>query len=338
LGLFTTVYVRGTLRGMIEDPSLAAGAWLTTEAPGEEPAGESIFTEVPVGAALPGWRLAVAIDSKTDFDSIAAPRVNTLIWVACTVIAGMTVLTIIIARSFGRQTRLARLKNDLVANVSHELKTPLTAMRALVETLIDSERLDEKTTREYLQMIATENMRLSRLIENFLTFSRLERDRYAFDFKVVRPEAVVDAAVVAFGERGHAPGCTLDLGVERDLPMIRGDVDALTTAVLNLMENAWKYSGDEKRIRVGASAHNGSVTFAVADNGIGLSARESRRVFGRFYQSDQRLARTAGGCGLGLSIVQSIVATHHGVVRVESELGKGSTFSIEIPTSGGATG
>ena len=103
------------------------------------------------------------------------------------------------------------------------------------------------------------------------------------------------------------------------------------TALLNLLDNAWKYSGDQKRIVVRADARNGHVDFSVEDNGIGLSLRDRQRVFDRFYQADQRLARTVGGCGLGLSIVQAIVEAHHGRVLVDSELGRGSTFTIEIP-------
>lgn len=223
------------------------------------------------------------------------------------------------------------MKNDLVANVSHELKTPLTAMRALVDTLLDTEKLDEKTTREYLKLLATENARLSRLIENFLTFSRLEHNKFKFEFARVSPQRIVDGAVAAMGERAHAAGCVVETHVAAGIPEINGDADALTTALLNLLDNAWKYSGDQKHIVVRAEARDGHVDFAVEDNGIGLSPREQRRVFRRFYQSDQGLARTVGGCGLGLSIVQSIVEAHHGTVRVESEVGRGSTFTIEIP-------
>jgi len=204
-------------------------------------------------------------------------------------------------------------------------------MRAIVDTLLDTERFDEKTTREYLELLATENARLSRLIENFLTFSRLERNKFKFEFARIRPQQVVEGAVAALGERGHAPGCTFESHVAADLPSIHGDADALVTALLNLLDNAWKYSGDEKRIVLRTEARNGNVCFAVEDNGIGLSPSECRRVFDRFYQTDQRLARAAGGCGLGLSIVQSIVEAHHGSVRVKSEPGRGSTFTIEIP-------
>ena len=112
---------------------------------------------------------------------------------------------------------------------------------------------------------------------------------------------------------------------------MKGDSDALTTALVNLMDNAWKYTGEEKRILLRAEARNGSVRFTVEDNGIGIPARERGRVFRRFYQVDQRLARSAGGCGLGLSIVQAIIEAHHGSITVSSEPGQGSAFTIELP-------
>jgi signal transduction histidine kinase len=209
------------------------------------------------------------------------------------------------------------------------LKTPLTAMRALVDTLLDAEKPDEKTTREYLQLIAAENTRLSRLIENFLTFSRLERNKFTLDFTRIAPSEVVASAVAAIGERRHG----IKADVPSSLPAILGDSGALVTALLNLLDNAWKYSGEEKQIVVRTGQHNGSVRFTVEDHGIGLTPSECRRVFNRFYQTDQRLSRSVGGCGLGLSIVQSIVAAHRGTVQVASEPGRGSTFAIEIPAA-----
>jgi signal transduction histidine kinase len=280
-----------------------------------------------LGLELAGWRLASSLDDRTFFNTAADRRVARYLVVGSIVIAAMSVLGLLIARGFGRQVQLARLKNDLVANVSHELKTPLTAMRALVDTLLDTERFDEKTTREYLQLLATENARLSRLIENFLAFSRLERNKFKFQFESIDPQQIVGGAVAAMGER--AGKVTVEAASQ--LPAVRGDSDALATALLNLLDNAWKYSGDKKHIVLRTKARNDVVCFAVEDNGIGLSPGETKRVFRRFYQTDQRLARTAGGCGLGLSIVQSIVEAHQGSVRVESELGRGSTFTMEIP-------
>jgi signal transduction histidine kinase len=363
LALFTTAGLRAKLDDLIRDPSLPKGVRVAVIAPGEDATTESTLVTASLGPELSGWRLSLSLDNRTLFDTEADRRVARYLAIGSVVIAAMAVLAIFIARGFGRQVALARLKNDLVANVSHELKTPLTAMRAIVDTLLDAERFDEKTTREYLELLATENARLSRLIDNFLTFSRLERNKFKFEFARVRPQQVVEGAVAAMGDRirnqnavnraheptpspsgggetgsgvpllggvrGGSSGVTVEMA--NDLPSIRGDADALVTALLNLLDNAWKYSGDEKRIVLRTEARNGNVCFAVEDNGIGLSPSECRRVFDRFYQTDRRLARAAGGCGLGLSIVQSIVEAHHGSVRVKSEPGRGSTFTIEIP-------
>jgi len=340
LALFGTDGLRRRLEDAVRDasPSLPRGVHILVSAPGEEAMSESTMATVALGPALPGWRLSLSLDNNALFDMEAERRVARYLVIGSGVIAAMLVLAIFMARGFGRQVQLARLKNDLVANVSHELKTPLTAMRALVDTLLDTEKLDEKTTREYLKLLATENARLSRLIDNFLTFSRLERNKFKFVFGRVSPQRIVEGALAAMGERAHAPGCTVESRVAAGMPEINGDADALTTALLNLLDNAWKYSGDNKHIVVRAEARDGHVDFAVEDNGIGLSATEQRRVFRRFYQSDQRLARTVGGCGLGLSIVQSIVEAHHGSVRVTSEPGRGSTFIMEIPVvEGGAS-
>jgi signal transduction histidine kinase len=325
--LFTTTGLRERLSKAIRESSMPKGVRIAVLAPGEDAATENTLATASLGPEFPGWRLALSLDDRTLFDTETAKRVKLLVGVAGLVIAVMSVLSLLIARSFGRQVALARLKNDLVANVSHELKTPLTAMRALVDTLLDAEQFDEKTTREYLQLLAVENARLSRLIENFLTFSRLERNKFKFQFANIQPQQIVEGAVAAMGERS----ARVETRTAENVPAIQGDADALVTALLNLLDNAWKYSGDEKHIVVRTEARNGNVCFDVEDNGIGLSPRDSRKVFRRFYQTDQRLARVAGGCGLGLSIVQSIVEAHHGSVRVESELGHGSTFTIEIP-------
>ena len=250
------------------------------------------------------------------------------------VFATVIVLAALALRLVRRQMALTQLRNDLVANVTHELKTPLSSMRLLVDTLLNSQPLHEQTAREYLQLIAQENLRLSRLIDNFLTFSRMERNKYAFGFKEVPATAIVEGAITAVRERFSAPGCQFETHIAPDLPSVVADADALVTAVVNLLDNAYKYSGEEKQITLSASAENGSVFFAVKDNGIGLSPRDTKRIFKRFFQVDQRLSRSGGGCGLGLSIVKFIVTAHHGSVRVESQPGRGSTFTISLPTGG----
>jgi signal transduction histidine kinase len=286
---------------------------------------------VPAGPRLPDWQLAMALRDPRLFEATARDQSAFYLWTGFLVLTLVAVLALLAAGLIRRQAAVAQLRNDLLATVSHELKTPLSSMRLLVETLLNTEPMHEPTTRQYLELIARENVRLSRLIDNFLTFSRIERNKYAFDFKEVPAGAIAESAASAARERFAAAGCKFGVIVPDALPTITVDSDAMVTALLNLLDNAFKYSGDEKQIVLLAGAENGNVTFAVQDNGIGLTPRETKRIFKRFYQVDQRLARTGGGCGLGLSIVQFIVTAHRGTVEVESEPGSGSIFRITIP-------
>ena len=300
--------------------------------PGQDAQGA--FVSFPAGPTLPDWRFALTLKDQKLFEAAADQRIAAYVWIGVLVVLAVIVLALLILRLIRRQMNLTRLRNDLVANVTHELKTPLSGMRLLVDTLLNSETLHEPTVREYLALIAKENLRLSRLIDNFLAFSRMERNKYALDFKEVPAQAIVEGALAAAGERFNATGCHLSARTATGLPQIVADPDAMVTAVVNLLDNAWKYSGDEKQITLTATTENGNVVFSVQDNGIGISPRDTKRVFKRFYQVDQRLSRTGGGCGLGLSIVKFIVTAHGGTVRVESELGKGSKFSLVLPLTG----
>jgi signal transduction histidine kinase len=273
------------------------------------------------------------LEDQQLYEAGAKRKAQVYVWVGGLVVGLVIALAVLALGLIRRQTALTQLRNDLVANVTHELKTPLASTRLFVETLLDSERLDEKTAREYLQLIARENLRLSRLIDNFLTFSRIERNKYTFDFKEVPAENIAGAAVTAVRERFQTPGCHFEALIPPNLPTVRADADAMVTALLNLLDNAYKYSGESKQITFSVGAENGSVVFAVKDNGIGLSARDAKQVFKRFYQVNQHLSRSSGGAGLGLSIVQFIVTAHQGTVRVESELERGSKFTVSIPAA-----
>lgn len=318
------------LRAVTRLDSLPDGVEIVPVPPDQELSGDGLIV-VTAGPSLPGWRLALKEPGL--FDTATNARISTYFWTGFLAVVAMCILAVIVLSLVRRQMTLTRLKNDLVANVTHELKTPLSSMRLLVETLLNSEKLNEQTAREYLQLIAKENSRLSRLIDNFLTFSRMERNKHVFDFSEVSVARVVDGAVAAVQERFNTAGCNLDVKVAQDVPPVIADGDALVTALINLLDNAYKYSGDEKVIQLRARSQNGSVCLDVQDNGIGLSPREAKKVFQRFYQVDESLSRDTGGCGLGLSIVQYIAAAHKGDVRVESEPGKGSTFSIVLPAA-----
>lgn len=291
----------------------------------------TFLVSLPASIAMPGWRLGLTLLDGGQLAASSRNRATSYLWIGLLVIVVVALLGALMWGLMRRQFALTRLRNDLVANVTHELKTPLASTRLLVDTLLDAPRLEETTAREYLTLIARENLRLSRLIDNFLTFSRIERNKYSFSFSPVPPETIVQQATAALQDRLHAPNCRFEMAVEADLPDIRADTDALVAAVINLLDNALKYTGESKEIALAVQRDRERVVFSVKDNGIGLSDREVRRVFRRFY----RVADTSGGgrsgCGLGLSIVQFIVSAHGGDVRVASAPGKGSTFSIHLP-------
>jgi signal transduction histidine kinase len=206
-------------------------------------------------------------------------------------------------------------------------------MRLLVDTLIEGRTRDEAHAGEYLGMIARENERLTRLIENFLSFSRMERNKDAFTMSLASPETIVEDAIDSVCTKFRANHCELETELAEELPEIPVDHDAIVTVLINLLDNACKYSADDKRIRLSVSREAGEVCFAVSDNGIGMSRRQVRRVFESFYQADDSLSRSAEGCGLGLSIVRFIVNAHKGRIEVESLSGKGSTFTVRLPVN-----
>jgi len=206
-------------------------------------------------------------------------------------------------------------------------------MRLLVDTLLNDAHLDECKAREYLKLIAKENARLSHLIDNFLTFSRVQRSKRAFNMMDTEAAEVAIAAVEVVREKFRTAHCRFDVDVAPNLPRIVADADALVTVLTNLLDNAYKYTNGEKHIALRAYANRSCVCFEVQDNGIGLSRGAARKAFERFYQADRRLSRADSGCGLGLSIVQFIVDAHGGSVSVDSELGRGSTFAVRIPVA-----
>jgi signal transduction histidine kinase len=255
------------------------------------------------------------------------------IYIVTGVLTTLLVLAIaaMAAMAVSRQITLQELKSTSVAIVAHELRTPIASLRMLVDTLREGRYRNEQQLREYLELIAAENDRLRRIAENFLTFSRLDRGTQALDLAPVAPHTVAALAVAPFAERLDAPGCSFSLDVPESLPEIRADREALAQVLANLIDNALKYTGDEKRITLRATAVGGMLAFALEDNGIGIAPDQRREIFEPFHQVDQRLSRTREGAGLGLAIVRRIVNAHGGEITVAGELGKGSVFTVKIP-------
>lgn len=322
-------------RSIIDSRGLLSEAVIELVAPTQREDARELLQTLAAGDRLPEWELRAYLKGGGAVSVAADRQAKLYLWTAILGILVIVALALAVAGYVTRQMKLTRLKNDLIATVSHELRTPLASTRALVETLLEGRYRDQQQVREYLELIAKENARLSRLIDNFLTFSRMERNKRAFEQVPVRMNEVVKAAAEVMTERFWAPGCRLEVQVEPDLPTVTGDRDALTTALLNLLDNAYKYTGDHKHVVLRARTEDRHVRVEVEDNGIGISRRSIRRIFDRFYQVDRSLSRKAGGCGLGLSIVQFIIEAHGGTIEVDSQVGKGSRFVVRLPTTEG---
>lgn len=260
---------------------------------------------------------------------------------------GLLGLAMVVAAVFGlrytvRQLQLAQIKSAFVSNVTHELKTPIALIRLAVETL-ELKRVN--TPEEYEMFIGTigrETMRLSQLVDNILDFARLEAGRRTFHFETVDLLGVARDALDTFRPRLEHQGFKVVLDLPEHLPPVRGDAIALSHCLLNLLDNAVKYSKSHRELRVAAEALGApggpasEVRVSVTDRGIGIAPEDRTRVFEKFVRLETGLVHDVKGAGLGLSLVDQIVRAHDGRVEVDSKPGEGSTFTIVLPVAGGA--
>ncbi len=237
----------------------------------------------------------------------------------------------------GRRARLARLQSDLLANVSHELRTPLAAIRIHAQTLQSGIlEKDPENTRQSLATIVRETEWLEATVERVLTWRSLARDRDAVDLSPAPVGDAVEDALARF-RRMVVPGeVELDVKVSSER-RVNHDRDALGRVVLNLLVNAYKYSGEKKRIRLAVRDRDDKVEITVEDDGIGIPATDLERIFEPFYRVDSRSRGGAGGAGLGLAIVRQVVRLHDGDVTATSGPEGGSAFTVRLPvaTAGG---
>jgi len=263
------------------------------------------------------------------------------------------VSTVIIAVGLGvvwlsmrAERRASQLKSDFIANVSHELKTPLSLIRMFAELLATGKHKGEGAGREYAGIITRESDRLAHLIDNVLDFARLERGKASYNFAEGRMQEVVERALEVCRFRLEKEKIRLRVEMADDLPLVRMDEDAMTLVLLNLVDNAAKYGGGEAgegadgpveapagEVWVKLSRVPGGVALSVRDRGSGISSEDQKRIFERFYRADNARVRNVRGSGIGLSLVKHIAESHGGRVEVESAPGRGSTFTVFVPAA-----
>ena len=227
--------------------------------------------------------------------------------------------------------RLERMRQDFVANASHELKTPLAAIKAYTETLIDGALHDDEVNVRFLEQIDEQAERLNRLIQDLLSLARLEAGQDVFQYAPMKLAPVVRKIVESHRSRAEACERIYILEPFEGDPWIRADEEALRQILDNLIDNAIKYTSEGGRVMISCRAAADLVVLSVSDNGVGIPRDDLPRVFERFYRVDKARSRELGGTGLGLSIVKHLVQSLGGKVAVESRPGQGSTFRVALP-------
>ena len=238
-------------------------------------------------------------------------------------------------RDLRREAHIAELRTQFVSSVSHELKTPLTSIRMFAELLSMRESNDPQQTR-FLDTIVSESERLTRLLNNVLDFSRIERGQRTYRLHPTPLDEVIQAVVRTVQYPLTQQGFLLNLNVCEGIPPVAVDRDALQQAVLNLLTNAMKYSGENREIGLRLCSEKDAAVIEVSDKGIGIPDKEQSRIFQKFYRVQNPQNREISGTGLGLSLVAHIAEGHGGSVRVKSSPGEGSTFSICLPLESGS--
>jgi signal transduction histidine kinase len=234
-------------------------------------------------------------------------------------------------KAVSKEMAVAKLKSDFVSNVSHELRTPLALIRLYAETLELGRVQTQEKTQEYYCIIRKESERLTALINNILDFSRIEAGRKEYEFRETDIAELVHNTLESYRDQIDQHGFAFEEQIEPNIPKVHVDREAIARSVVNLVNNALKYSAHDKFIAVKLYRTNGSVKLEVSDHGIGIARNEQAKIFEKFYRAGDPLVHNTKGSGLGLSLVRHIAEAHGGNIDVESTLGKGSKFTMWLP-------
>ena len=303
---------------------LAASADWDGGSPEVERPFENVFEGLLLGIKLRGTTIADISDRFM--------RTSFLILGALSLLMGAGM--VLTYRNVARELALAKLKSDFVSNVSHELRTPLALIRLYAETLELGRLSNPGKRQEYYEIIRKESERLTSLINNILDFSRIESGKKEYSFRETDVADLVRSTLESYRFEIEQNGFQFEQKIDNNLPTMLVDREAIARSLLNLVNNAVKYSATEKYLGVNLYRQNGGVNLEVVDHGIGIPTKEQPKIFEKFYRVGDPLVHNTKGSGLGLSLVRHIVQAHGGEVEVESQPGRGSKFTIMLPVQG----
>jgi two-component system phosphate regulon sensor histidine kinase PhoR len=245
--------------------------------------------------------------------------------------SGGTLSAVLVLHDITDLRNLERVRRDFVANVSHEFRTPLTAIQGFAETLLAGALDDQRNRRRFLEIILEHARRLARLTEDLLELSKMDADRLELEIRRLSPSQFVESCLETAQRRAAEKQLNISLRLPPDLPDIAADRRRLAEVLQNLLDNSIQYTLPGGHIELAAEATDHEVIFTVSDTGIGIPKADQPRIFERFYRVDAARSREAGGTGLGLAIAKHVIEVHHGRIWVESALGEGSKFHFAVP-------
>ncbi len=342
----------GSFRALLATPTFVESQWLAAIAPVvkeqkilfglRDVQGRRVFGTLETGdahnatrnaveSALP-WDVVTASLDPPDEDRDFALRRRLLVAGLALLVSMALMASYLIVRAVSRELAVARLQSDFVAAVSHEFRTPLTALRQFTDMLREQPALDDDRRRVAYDAQSRATDRLTRLVESLLDFGRMEAGARRYRFEPCDCTELVRRVVDDFRGEANAAGHEIEFRGDSSA-QIEIDDEALSRAVRNLLDNAVKYSPEPSPVEVGLERRNGQVFISVHDHGIGIPAHERADIFAKFHRGEQARIRGIKGTGIGLAMVDEIVRGHHGRVDVDSEPGKGSTFTIVLPTT-----
>jgi two-component system phosphate regulon sensor histidine kinase PhoR len=245
--------------------------------------------------------------------------------------AGDTSGAVVVLHDITELRKLERVRRDFIANVSHEFKTPLTAIQGFAETLLAGAVDDPQNRSRFLAIILEHSRRLARLTDDLLKLSKMDADRLELEIRRLSVSQLIESCLETSQHRAAEKDIRISVNIASHLPEIAGDRRLLAEVLQNLLDNATQYTMPGGQIMLSAEASDDEVIFTVSDTGIGIPQAEQPRIFERFYRVDAARSREVGGTGLGLAIAKHLVEVHGGRIWVESEVGQGSQFHFSVP-------
>jgi len=340
--LVRTEKIKGLLDPLVSRSSLPGVALLVrsnltgrvVESPDSQdpPTTRPVLTDVLQGSFLP-WQLELHPTGP------GRPEVpiygNIFSWIILALLIILFIGSGLVVRTIVQEANLLKLKSDFIASVSHEFKTPLTAMGAILEHLLSGDVKDPARTREYIGILRHDSDRLKRLVKNVLDFSKIEDGKREYRLRPTDVVQLVEREVRAFEKESGIEGLRIGLRSDDGIPAVPLDEEAIGQALHNILDNAMKFSPRDRTIDVEVRNKPGAVEIAVQDRGIGIPENEQKKIFEKFYRGKRAAVVSPTGTGLGLALVRHIVDAHQGDIIIQSRPGRGTRVSIILPVRGG---